>query len=141
MRYFILAMLITVSACNEQESSFIATNFENDRDTLELRQVFSEPNGPHFIGIFFKDSDYSFGSGHKVMRLYTADSISIDELHFGAFPLEIKRWEKANIYLSAEVYSAHGDSATRRTYLNTSTNRNKRIGAFNLLYEKKYNDE
>jgi hypothetical protein len=73
------------------------------------------------------------------MKLYSMDSISIDEAHFGALPIEIKKWENLNIYLSIEVYSAHGDSTTRKRYLDNSTNRNKRLGPFKLFYEKSYN--
>jgi hypothetical protein len=56
-KYFMLILVVGITSCSEKYNDFIATKFNEDSSTLDLRQVFSEPNGQHFVGIFFKESD------------------------------------------------------------------------------------
>ena len=123
----------------DNKLDFISTNFISDTSKFELEQVYMNPKSKDFVAIFFNESSMSFGSGNKIMKLYSKDSMSIAECFYGAHPLEIINWLDSTIKIECAVYSAHGDSKYREWYLDQSVNKNGKIGQYKIDYIKNYN--
>jgi hypothetical protein len=118
------------------DDTFKPTRFAEDVKRLKLEQVSSSPDKKHFLGVFFDESRSM--SGIKVAKLYNMDSVSVSEAYFGAHPLEVSSWSNAGIVFKAGVFSAHGDSAIRKRYLDGSVDRNAKIGEYKVFYQKDY---
>lgn len=127
--------------CKEKQSDrpeFIPTKFINDTTDLKLRQVIRLTPSDNFVAIFYKESSMSFGSGNKVMKLYTKDSISIDECFYGAHPLGVTDWNDSTLIIKCAVSSGHGEKEYRKWYLDNSVDRNDQIGDLKIIYMKNY---
>jgi hypothetical protein len=118
--------------------SILPAKFIDDVKEMELEQVVSSADKKFFLGVYFDERGSL--SGHKVVRLYDGrDSLSVDEANYGGHPLEVVAWGDSTITFKARVFSAHGDSAYRKWYLDASVDKNKRIGSFAIRYQKNYN--
>ena len=143
--YFTVAIIvIIILSCSSRETrykkpDFISTDFRADTSNYKLRQLISNPGADDFVAVYFKESSMSFGSGGKLIKLYNKDSISIDECYYGAHPLIATSWFDSTIIFECSVYSAHGDSAYRRKYLDNSVDKNSMIGKYRIEYVKNYN--
>lgn len=113
------------------------TRFVDDVKKMILEQVSNSPDSLYFLAVYFDESRSI--SGNKVVKLYGKDSLSIDERFYGAHPLEVVGWKDSAVVFKAEVFSAHGDSASRKRYLDAFLDRNQNIGHFAIRYEKNYN--
>jgi hypothetical protein len=131
-----LLILFTGCQLGSTEKSFKPTKFTEDVKTLTLEQVSTSPDRKHFLGIFYDESRSM--SGIKIVKLYGADSISASEAYFGAHPLEVEKWSDSTIVFNAGVFSAHGDAAIRKRYLDGSVDRNTTLGNYKLSYLKDY---
>ena len=133
-----VSLLILFSGCQlgSTDNPFKPTRFTEDLNTLKLEQVSTSPDMKHFLGIFYDESRSM--SGIKVVKLYSADSISVSEAYYDAHPLEVDNWSDSAIVFNAGVFSAHGDSATRKRYLDGSVDRNTTLGKYNVKYQKNY---
>ena len=80
----------------------------------------------------------SFGSGNKVMKLYSSDSLSVDECFYSSHPLEITDWNDSLLIIKCSVFTGHGDKAYRKWYLDNSIDKNDEIGNFKTIYMKNY---
>lgn len=131
-------LLFLIFGCQSRstDDTFKPTRFAEDVKTLKLEQVYSSPDRKHFLGVFYDESRSL--SGVKVVKLYYMDSLSTSEAYFGAHPLEVSSWSDSGIVFTAGVFSAHGDSPTRKRYLDGSVDRNTKIGEYNVYYQKDY---
>jgi hypothetical protein len=130
-----------LNSCRESQSDrpeFISTKFINDTIDLNLRQLINISPKGNFIAIFYKESSMSFGSGNKVMKLYSRDSLSIDECFYGAHPLAVTDWNDSTLIIKCSVSSGHGDKTYRKWYLDNSVDKNTMIGDLNIIYMKNY---
>lgn len=142
MRRLIYLLLFLQFGCQEHQEkdnppSKSQIRFVDDVKKMILEQVSKSPDSLYFLAVYFDESGSL--SGNKVLKLYNKDSMSIDERHYGAHPLEVVGWKDSTIVFKAEVFSAHGDSAYRKWYLDASVDKNKRIGRFAIRYHKNYN--
>jgi hypothetical protein len=133
--YCLLLLIAVISCSDSTEKKFVATKYSDDLDSLTFRQIYSSPINGEFIGIFWKP--WGLG-GHKVLKLYSADSISIAELDYGEHPMEIISWKDSLIVLNAYTWGSKEDSAYIRWYLDNSVDKNNRIGIYKLIYHKSY---
>ena len=131
-------LLLFIFGCQSgfPDDSFKQTRFAEDVRTLKLEQVSSSPEREHFLGVFYDESKSM--SGIKVVKLYNSDSVSIDENYYGAHPLEVDHWSDSGIVFNAGVFSAHGDFANRKRYLDGSVDRNEKLENFSVYYQKDY---
>src|SRR5690606_5805585 len=119
------------------DTTFKPTSFAEDVKTLKLEQVFDSPDRNNFLGIFYDETKSL--SGNKIVKLYSTDSISIDECYYGAHPLEVDHWTDSGIVFMAGVFSHHGDSLARKRYLDWSVDGETILGRYNVKYKKDYN--
>lgn len=141
MRITLILLLLTFGYQEHLEdadaASKLPTRFAEDVNKMILRQVIKSPDSLYLLAVYFDESGSL--SGNKVVKLYDKDSVSIDERHYGAHPLEVLAWKDSTITIKAGVFSAHGDSAYRKWYLDKSVDKNSRIGFFDITYRKEYN--
>jgi|SRR5215203_4496342 len=131
-------LMIMFFGCQSRstDDTFKPTKFAEDVKTLKLEQLATSPDRKHFLGIFYDESRSM--SGIKVVKLYNSDSVSINEAYYGAHPLAVDHWSDSGIVFNAGVFSAHGDSATRKRYLDGSVDHNTTLGSYKLSYLKDY---
>jgi hypothetical protein len=138
--YGIIIIGLFLTNCKDNQSdkpAFVSTHFTKDTADLELREVVNLSSNGNFIAIYYKESS-SFGSGNKVMKLYSEDSISIDECFYGAHPLAVTHWNDSTLIIKCAVSSGHGNKAYRKWYLDNSVDKNDKIGDFRISYMKNY---
>jgi hypothetical protein len=130
-------LLLTMCGCSDEPArpAFVPTKYADDLTQDTLRQMVHSPLNKEFIGIFWKVRGLG---GHKVLRLYSADSISIGELNYGEHPMEIVSWKNTLIVLNACIGSSIENSAYNRWYLDNSVDKNNHIGSYKLVYHKSY---
>lgn len=136
----IILIGLLLTNCKDSQTAkpvFVSTKYTKDTVDLELRQVVNLSSNGDFIAIYYKESA-SFGSGNKVMKLYSRDSISVDECFYGAHTLGITDWNDSTLIVKCAVSSGHGDKAYRKWYLDNSVDKNDRIGDFKIIYMKNY---
>src|SRR5688572_2730318 len=111
---FILFFLLFISFCIKKFlfKEFIATKYTDDLKKYTFLQYILSPSQKEFIGVFHDESGSL--SGNNLIKIYSPDSMSYDELYYGAHPLEITSWTDSAIIIKASVYSVHGDSAYRK---------------------------
>lgn len=134
-------MIYICFSCNDlDKKTSNPTTFSSDSSIMTIQQFLKNPYSEDFLVVYYKESSMSFGSGIKVLKLYSSDSIAIDENFYGAHPLTIKNWSDSTILMHVEVFSSHGDSLYRRTYLNNSIKGKTSIGNYAINYMKDYNN-
>jgi hypothetical protein len=89
-----------------------------------------------FVALYF-DENRSL-SGNRILRLYSRDSVFIEELLYGAHPMEIISHSDSSITIEVGVCSGHGDLAYRTWYLDHFTSSNPKIGQYRIHYIKDY---
>lgn len=137
--FIVFAVIWVCNGCYpKNKSDFVATKFVSDTTNLKLRQVVENLCKNQFIAVYYADSDWSFGSGNKIVKLYSSDSISIDERFYGAHPISIINWTDSTIIIKCSVSSGHGNQQYRKWYLNNSVDKNEKLGQYNLIYKKNY---
>jgi hypothetical protein len=136
---FSAPLIILIFGCQSlsNDHTFNPAKFSEDLKALKLEQVVTSADGKHFLAVFYNESRSM--SGIKVVKLYGADSISVDEAFYGAHPLQVENWKDSVIIFNAGVFSAHGDSAARKRYLDGSVDRNTSLGKYKISYLKNYN--
>lgn len=134
-----IGLLLTSCKVGQSDNPvFVSTKYTKDTVDLELRQIVNLSSNGDFIAIFFKESSMSFGSGNKVMKLYSRDSLSVNECFYGSHPLEITDWNDSSLIIKCSVSTGHGDKAYRKWYLDNSVDKNDKIGNFKIIYMKNY---
>src|SRR4051812_20990455 len=90
-------LLLVVTGCHENRTKpeFILSKFSDDRKRYTLRERFNSPVTKEFICIFYEDKGAT--AAGKIMKLYSADSTSIDERYYGEHPLNVVRWNDSTI--------------------------------------------
>lgn len=80
-----------------------------------------------------------WGGNGKIVKLYSRDSISIDEKYYGEHPMVVAELVDSSITFIACVYDAHGDSIYRKWYLDNSVDKNIKIGRHKITYRNNHN--
>jgi len=138
-KLLLILFVFSFFSCHDGKikNDFLSSRYNDDLIHLQFEQKVNSPDGKKFIGIFYDDSKSM--SGIKIIKLYNADSLSVDELYYGAHPLLIENWNDSVILMKAGVFSAHGDSVFRKLYLDGSVDKNTSIGEYKIEYKKDYN--
>lgn len=134
----LIGMLLT-NCRNDQagKPGFVPTAYAKDTLALELKQLVTVSSKGDFIAIYHSVSS-NFGSGNTLMKLYSKDSISVDECLYGSHPLALTDWNDTTLVIKCAVSSVHGNKAYRRWYLDNSVDKNDSIGYFKIRYMKNY---
>lgn len=99
----------------------------------EAQQMVYSKDQRKILCINYEEPIMSYGSGHKVLRLYTSYYLLIAKNKFGEHPLEIKKWEGKDIDL--EVKSSYKENKNYIEYVTDWVKRNKKIWNYNLHYK------
>lgn len=135
---FSSVILICFGCSVEPKPDFVPTKYVSDTTNLKLRQVVKNRTSNQFIAVYYADSEMSFGSGNKIVKLYSSDSISIDECFYGAHPLGVTNWTDSTIIMKCAASAGHGNRQYRKWYLANSVDKNKKLGEYRLIYMKNY---
>ncbi len=128
-------LLLLSCSTLEMQNEAAVTSFVNDTAKMRLDQLLVLPNN-EFIGLYFDEN--SSLSGNRRIRLYTPDSLCIDQLSFGAHPMTIISHTDSTVTIEVSVYSAHGDSVYRSWYLDNSVDGKTPLGPYEIHYVKDY---
>lgn len=99
----------------------------------EAQQVVYSKDQRKILCINYEEPIMSYGSGHKVLRLYTSYYLLIAKCKFGEHPLEIIKWEGKDIDL--EVKSPYKENQNYIEYVTNWVKRNRKIWNYNLHYK------
>ena len=86
----------------------------------------------YYIVLIYRESDMAFGSGHKILGLYTQSNKILDECIFGEFPIFFDSW-KGNTIALKTVPNDKGSYNFH--YVNSWIEQNKKIKNFDLHFE------
>ena len=125
---FTLILIFFFRECSDWNKRFKSTSYSADKIQYGEGRLIKNPNSDDFIVMYIEESSMSFGSSIRIIKLYTKDSISIDECYYGWHTLDIKTWTNSIITFTCGVYSATGDTEYRKWYLDNSVDKNQMIG-------------
>jgi len=74
----------------------------------------------------------AFGSGHKIVELFTYRGVRLAKLVFGEHPLVLKLWTISDIYFDVPLKYNKTDEYIR--YVTSWAQRNTQLGHYNLHY-------
>ncbi len=136
---FLLLVTITSTGCwSDDLREFEPTAFHSDTIDFETRQMYPNPNGRDFLVVYFAESRMSFGSGHKLVKLYNGNGISVGQCLYGAFPLKVVAWSDSVVKIVCGVDGRPVDSTYTKWYLDHWVDQNPTIGEYRIEYTRIY---
>jgi hypothetical protein len=95
------------------------------KNYTEADEVIYSSGNNYVLLIKYNEPFFSFGSGHKIIRLYSKYFLFRGKIIFGEFPFKIVNWDLKNNIISIEIEDSQ--------YIRQFTNRRK-IGNFYIDY-------
>lgn len=122
--YFSLLIIFLIYVCVSYKLFTNINNLSRESDEKTFEKI--EENGVIFF-LVYKDSMFSFGSGHKYLYVFSKNKLFLGKCKFGEFPLTIKDVSKKEIFLEINNFS-------NMDYAESWKKKNKRIWKYKIIY-------
>lgn len=124
---FFLVFLALIIFIYILTSNIIYSNINsNKNNSNEYTYERIEKDGLIFL-LIYKDSSFSFGSGHKYLYIFSKNKILLGRCKFGELPLTIKEITEDKLFIDI-------NSSSNIDYQNIWKKRNKRIWKYKIVY-------